>query len=240
MKQMVKCISLFLCSLLLSLHCQAQNCDGYFPLKEGLLFEMEGYDASGKKTSRTVHQIKSISQTGSQKKAVVHVEMYDKKDKQIESKDIEAICDGDRVLLDMKMFLPQSSLEAFKNMETSLEGDNMSYPSKFTIGETLPDATTKVTAIDKNSGNTVVTMTAYIKNRKVEAKESITTPAGTFTTYKITYDLEVENSIMGIKMPAATVKAVEFISPGDGLVRSESYNEKGKMMGYQILTKLTK
>lgn len=85
---------------------------------------------------------------------------------------------------------------------------------------------------------TVMTMTMNVKNRKVEAKEDITTPAGTFSCYKVSSEMETE---MGQMMPIkVSIKTVEWFSENTGVVRSESYKSNGKLQGYSILSSLTR
>jgi hypothetical protein len=67
-------------------------------------------------------------------------------------------------------------------------------------------------------------------NRKVEALESITTPAGTFECYKLTYDMEIKSMI---KM---TVKATQWVARNVGAVKTESFDKNGKLVGYSLLT----
>ena len=80
-------------------------------------------------------------------------------------------------------------------------------------------------------GTVIMNMFVNITNRKVEGKESVTTPAGTFDCFKITYDIETK---FGVKIER---NAIEWIAKNVGTVRSESY--KGdKLEGYTELTKL--
>lgn len=54
-------------------------------------------------------------------------------------------------------------------------------------------------------------MKITIYNRKVEGKDSITTTAGTFDCYKISYDIKVESSLaMGMNLPAFNSKAIDY------------------------------
>jgi len=73
-------------------------------------------------------------------------------------------------------------------------------------------------------------MNVWITNRKVEAIEDITTPAGTFTCYKISSDVETK------MMMKISIKSVEWYAKNVGTVRTESYNNNGKLTGYTLLT----
>ena len=85
-----------------------------------------------------------------------------------------------------------------------------------------------------NTGAPVsVNMTVTTQNRKVEAEEKITTPAGTFDCLKITYDMV--SKIGFVKVQGSSV---EWYSPGTGTIRSESYNKRGKLTGYSVLEEI--
>ena len=79
-----------------------------------------------------------------------------------------------------------------------------------------------------------MTMKFDIKNRKVEKKESITTPAGTFVCYKVTYDMDMK------VLMRRSMKTAEWLAPGVGVVKTETYNQKGELEGYTELTKFVK
>lgn len=77
-----------------------------------------------------------------------------------------------------------------------------------------------------------MTITVNIINRKVEGTEEITTPAGTFSCVKISYDVVVK-SIMKISS-----KVIDWYAKDVGVVRSENYRSNGKLTGYSIMTDL--
>ena len=76
-------------------------------------------------------------------------------------------------------------------------------------------------------------MTIYVTDRAVEARESLTTSAGTFDCIKIT---QKETTKMIVKIQATSK---EWYAENIGMVRSESYNKKGKLTGYSVLTKIS-
>jgi len=77
-------------------------------------------------------------------------------------------------------------------------------------------------------------MTVNVSNRKVEAVESLTTPAGTFECYKISYDVATKMMI-NVK-----TKGVEWFSKGVGMVKSETYDSAGKLLGSNVLASVKK
>ncbi|HLW32629.1 MAG TPA: hypothetical protein VKX40_10240, partial [Aequorivita sp.] len=95
---------------------------------------------------------------------------------------------------------------------------------------TLPDAnmTMKIGMSGIN-----MTMTIDQKNRKVTGKEKMTTPAGTFDCYVITYDTEVK---MGINQ---TTSSKQWVSEGVGMVKQVD-SQKGKITNTTMLTAISK
>ena len=128
----------------------------------------------------------------------------------------------------------------FKGSTMTMEGDNMEIPENLSIGQSLPDAKIKMTFT--KDGSKTGSMDIFIKNRKVESKESITTSAGTFECYKISYDVESSIGLaMMANMQMKTVsKCVMYYNTENGPIKTENYNEKGKMIGYTLVTEIKK
>jgi len=83
-----------------------------------------------------------------------------------------------------------------------------------------------------SSGVTMFQMTVLITDRKVETREEKTTPAGTFKCLMLSQHVSTK---MVIKIEGASK---EWYAEEVGLVRSETYNKKGKLTGYSELTKI--
>ncbi len=80
-----------------------------------------------------------------------------------------------------------------------------------------------------------MSITIAITNRMVEKRETITTPAGTFDCYKITYDVQT-----GMGFIKTNTKTAEWYSGKAGSVRTETLDKKGKLMGYSQITSIKK
>lgn len=125
-------------------------------------------------------------------------------------------------------------------MDMTADGKQTQLPLNLAVGQTLPDeevlkVTIKMTGI---MDMTFYTITSY-KNRKVEAKEDVTTPAGTFHCFKINYDLDVSMD-MGMMQQNAVEKVIEWLSPEIGIIKTERYNQKGKLSSTMLLSELQK
>jgi hypothetical protein len=75
-------------------------------------------------------------------------------------------------------------------------------------------------------------------NRKVDSKESITTPAGTWEAYVISYEGNMRTKMGPIGIPF-NFTAKEWFVPGIGIVKTETYS-KGKLAGSTMITSIKK
>ena len=167
--------------------------------------------------------------TGDNVELAVKLETQDAKGKTLEPKEYKVECVDGVFKVDMSYFLDPEMLKNYQSMEVSVSGDALEMPSDMAAGQTLNDGQINVAV--GMGGTVIMNMYVNITNRKVEGKESITTPAGTFDCFKITYTIETK---FGVKIERNTV---EWIAKNVGTVRSESY--KGdKLEGYTELTKL--
>jgi hypothetical protein len=101
-------------------------------------------------------------------------------------------------------------------------------PSNLSVGQHLPDGNMTMRVFV--SGNPMFTMTVSVTNRMVELVEDVTTPLGTFACTKITYDV-TSKMLFNING-----KGAEWLSAEQGLIKTESYNDSGKLQGSSLRT----
>jgi len=219
--------------LLLPIWMSAQVCPEYFPLKTGNSWEVTNYNKKDKATGSNSYVVKSVSESATGYEATVTTTAINEKGETEGSGDLIMKCVSGVFYLDMKNFLDQSAMGENPDMTVTMTANDLQYPAVLTEGATLPDA--NITYQMSSGGMVVMTMTVNITDRKVIGKESITTPAGTFEVWKLTAKFQSKTGFINTKM-----STVEYISNGGGVVKSESYNEKGDLMGYTLLTKLSK
>ena len=212
----------------------AQDCSqSFFALTEGTKIEMTSYNAKDKPTNTSESLIKSIKSNSTGFEATVESTIKNDKGKVLtEGKTYTVKCDNGTIKLDISSMMMGDMSSQMKSMEATISGEGIDYPSNLSEGMTLKDGTTEIKM--GNNGMTFMTMKFDIKNRKVEKKESITTPAGTFDCFKITYDMDMK------MMLKRSIKIAEWIAPGVGVVKTESYNQKGELENYTLLTKFVK
>ena len=209
----------------------AQDCKMYFPDKEGATREMTSYDKKGKENGKVLQEIISKKVSQGNLEVTIKQTVMDKKGEGVTSNEFTGVCEGGIFRVSMANYVDQSTLEAYKNMEIEMSGDNLAFPSDMKPGDQLKDGTYNM--VVKNSGMTIITITISITDRKVLSKETLKTPAGSFECMKISYSFTSKMGIVTIKS-----SALEWICEGVGVVKAESYSKNGSLMAYSELTKL--
>jgi hypothetical protein len=141
-------------------------------------------------------------------------------------------CEDGTFYVDMQNFIDPKSMQAFKDMEVSVNSNDMMYPAGLAPGDSLPDASVTVSAA--TGGVSLLNLLINISNRQVIGTESVTVPAGTFECFKITYNVETK---MMFKIYSVVT---EYVNMGVGNVKTETYDKKGKLLGSTLLTELKK
>lgn len=210
----------------------AQDCkSGFYPSTVGTIMEQTHSDKKGKVVSVATSKITSVEPTTAGYKIAMQVSGKDDKGKESFNTTSSVTCENGVYHFQFNDLFSSmmSSTAAMKNMEMVISGDDMAMPSNLTVGQALPDATSVMEM--KMNGTSLMSFTFAVKNRKVAAKESITTAAGTFECYKITNDMDVK--MMGNR----TLKVSSWWALGAGLIRQESYNATGELESKMELTK---
>ncbi len=204
----------------------SQDCSKYFPMDEGTKFQITNYDKKDKVSGVMNYLIKEVKGNT----AIMFYEMLDDKGKMITSSEYGITCTNDGVSIDFSSMMSPEILGQYENMEVEMSGTDLLYPNNLSVGQSLPDADVLMT-VKMPPMN--MKMNMHFINRKVQGNESVTTSAGTFDCYVITYESEAK---MGFKM---TNSNKLWLSEGFGMVKSETYNKKGTLVGKSVLTSFT-
>lgn len=212
------------------------DCNKLLFFKEGTMTTMTSYNDDGKVTGTTKTTFTKVTKTGAGVSVIATQENFDKKGKSATKNDYTLKCEGGILTIDMRMMMSAQQTEGYKDMEVTMEGSNLEYPGDFVVGSSLKDADVKMVVRTKDKGTPMpmMNMTMKITNRKVEAKESVTTPAGTFECFKLS-EMSESKTLFTIKF-----KTISWFSPEAGTVKTESYKESGKFLGKSELTELKK
>ncbi|MFN8257878.1 MAG: hypothetical protein U0W24_19430 [Bacteroidales bacterium] len=232
MKKLMISAFLLIFALFFKSNLKAQGCDFYFPVDKGTKIEMTDYDKKGKVTGVGTSTITDFIKTGNAQEVKVSVE-YKASDNETPFKsDYSVKCENGEFYVNMNNFLDKNALAGYQNMDIKVDAEQMTIPSNLQVGQALGNG--RVTAKISNSGINLMTMNTLITNRKVAAFESITTPAGTFDCVKITYDIESK------VMFKVNMSCAQWYSKDVGVVKTETYDKKGKLETSQLLTKISK
>ncbi|MGZ2368911.1 TapB family protein [Ancylomarina sp. YFZ004] len=229
---MRKFFSLFVVTVFFSLNALSQDCTIFIPGDVGTELHYEIKNAKGKLQAIYSQKIISIKENGDEtvfELLQTHKEPKDS-EKVIIQDTISFRCKGNEFYIDMEKYLNQKQMEGFKNMEIKLTTDDLMYPSKLSPGMDLKDG-----SISLEVGSGLMNMTTNIINRKVEAFEKITTPAGSFKCYKISEDVKSKVGFIKVNM-----RNVAWIIQDIGTIRSESYNKRGKLNTVTELVKIVR
>ncbi len=217
-------ITLFLFT---SIGISQSSCSKYYPLEEGTSYQITNYDKKGKTSGILEHAISNARTENGAEVYTMSSQLFDKKGKLILESSYDITCTGDGVSIDFKSMANPQMFSQFENFEYEITGTNLELPNELKVGLELPDATMEMTV---NIGITM-DLTIIIKDRKVIAEETITTPAGTYDCYVLSSSLDMD---MMMKVKGSSK---QWIAEGFGMVKQESYDDKGRLTGYSELTK---
>jgi hypothetical protein len=205
----------------------AQECGVYHPTKVGTVLTYTYYEKPDKAGKTCEMTLKNKENTAKGLKLDVDGVVKEKNGSEALKYSYTAWCDGATFFIDMKSML--STINAGNISQYKIESKDLQFPKDLSVGQKLPDASLTLTI----EGPISTGVTSVITNRKVEALESITTSAGTFDCVKISYDYN--SKVMFIKTSG---KAIEWYALNVGMVKTETYNAKGKLVGTNLLTSL--
>ena len=229
---MKKYLSVFVVSVMAFTFSPAsgQDCTIYSDYEEGTSTKMVHYDKKDKSTGFTVTTVKEKKSIPGGTSLLFH-QNYDNNEDYTFETEFEVKCvDGD-VKVDMSKMIDPTMMSAYEDMEIDVVADDMSIPKNASPGDKLNDGSVTVTV---DTGTPInVTVTVSLSNRKVASKETVDTPAGSFECLKITYDILSQVGFMKVRSSAA-----EYYNKKHGVIKSESFNKRGKSTGYSVIEEI--
>ncbi|MEC8831801.1 MAG: hypothetical protein VX772_05545 [Bacteroidota bacterium] len=209
-----------------------KNCSEYYPLVDGASLQYTNYDKKGKEDGQINYKVANVQNNGSGTSATMLMEMVDQKGNTYTS-DYDIACDGNVVKIDFKSLMNEQMLSQMGDVEVDISGTDVELPNNLSVGQELPDA--NISLKMKMGGAINMNTNVETINRKVEKQESVTTPAGTFDCYVIYSETKTKMMMANQTFPSRT-----WLAEGIGMVKQESYNKKGKLMGSMVLTQFSK
>ncbi len=227
----MKRIILFFTSLAFVIIAVSQNCEAYIPTTVGTKITKEHYDKKDKLSSSETTEIKTVKMVDGKQQVVVATETFDSKGVSTSTNEFTYYCSGDVFEIDTKSMLDQSQMSAYETMQIDYTFENLQYPANLKQGMSLSDGF--VEAVISNEGMKMLTMRVDIKNAKVEAVETVVVPAGTYKAAKISQTLISKTGFITIEM-----QSIQWLVKDIGAVRTETYNKKGKLLGYTVISNI--
>ena len=235
MKNLLILLTFFTVSTLVA-HAQCAN--PFYTMEEGRHYEMENYNGKDKLQAKVLYTITDVAETNDGYEATLSSKTLDKKGKVLGEGDVVIRCDDGQLEMDIQQLLNgMKQLQNTKDMDIDIQGDHLAIPATLSVGDALPESTTTITMKMGDTDVGMSTVDFAIKNRTVAAEEEMTTPAGTFPCYKVTYDMDMNMKVMGMGR-TTNLTGAEWIAKGVGMVRNEQYDKDGKLNSYSVLTKV--
>lgn len=207
------------------------DCKPYVPTEKGTTWEITNYTAKGKETGKIAYELIDKVENGNDVTFKIKTVTFDKKGEEVYSNIFEAKCIDGKFDFDMAFKMDGGALQAYENMDVEVDASKFEIPSfDASVGTKLDDGSLEIKV--GSGGKSMFKMTILVTDRIVEAIEEISTPAGSFNCIVLSQKVSTK---MMIRVQGASK---EWYAENIGLVRSESYNKKGKLMGYSELTKL--
>ena len=204
----------------------SKDCTSFYWFKKGAVAVFNEYDKNGKKFASTTTTVTDVRSEG---KATI-AEFTSTSGES--SKDFKGKykCEGDKVMMDIgSMFKDNEMSKGGMTMEMSNTGW-LVFPLNMKTGDNLEETPFEMKGM--RNGKTVMTMTSTVNSRKVDAKEKVTTPAGSWDAFKITEVRTMEISMQGMdkKIAGPATSYVYWFVPGFGVVKTELKEASGKLM----------
>jgi hypothetical protein len=198
-----------------------QSCSFYYPENVGAELIYKNYDKKEKFVSKNSQQVLSYTKTSAGAEATILSKSYDDKDKLLGENTLKVYCKAGVFYFDMKSYLSPETMSAYKDMEVKIDATNLEVPGTLKVGDKLSDGS--MTMDVSTGGFKIMSIVVQITERVVAAEENMTTAAGTFNCLKINQTI---TSKVGVKV---VTKSSEWLAPGVGVIKNESYSTDGKL-----------
>jgi len=209
--------------LLFSGNLFSQDCSNYYFLQNNKTIEMTISNNKGKESGKMTYVVSDSKKNGGSITATINSEFVDANGKTITKATNNVKCENGVIQMDMKTFIPPVQMEQMKTGEAKATDVYLEYPANMNVGDQLKDGQFNMDY--ESSSGLKSSIEISITERKVEGKETATTPAGTWECYKISAKNKIVSKIAGIGFPIR-MDVVEWFAPGFGIVKTESKTGK--------------
>jgi hypothetical protein len=212
--------SLCLIIMIGTLHLSAQDCQQFLFFQKGKTIEMTIYNKAGQMNGKQVYQVLDVSNEGGTTTGQLSSELFDKNGKSFAKSNSSVKCNGGMMMVDMKMMMPQQSNPAASG-EATIGSEFLEFPSNLHVGDQLKDGSFTMNVTMQNIKETIH---IDITERKVVGEEAITTPAGTWSCFKINSKSTITMNMAGRAMPPMASESTSWYKPGFAIIKNASAN----------------
>lgn len=207
----------------------AQDCNALEMIQEGSKWELTSYDKKDKVQGSTLYHVKEVATKGDVVIWKISMKLKDDKGDVYNDTETEVRCEAGVFKMSMEQFMNSEQMQSMQSMDVEIDASDIEYPTVPKVGEVLTDASIDIKAT--TNGITTLNIQTKIVDRKIESEEEITTPAGTFNCLVISQTTSTKFGFIDKNFPSK-----DWYLPGFGVVRTETYKENGKLIGYSLLT----
>lgn len=212
---------------------QAQSsCSEYYPLQEGATLQYTNFDRKGKEEGKLTYKVVDVASMGDMVAATMQMDITDDKGNLL-STSYGIRCEGEVVKVDFRSLMNEQMLSQMGEVEMEVEGTDLEWPNKLSVGQELPDGNINLKM--KMAGTVNMNMNVETLNRKVEKKETLTTPAGSFDCF-VVYSETRTKLVLGNQVLPSRI----WLAPGVGMIKQESYTKGGKLVASSLLTEFSR
>ncbi|MFK8044015.1 MAG: hypothetical protein AB8B72_00870 [Crocinitomicaceae bacterium] len=225
-------ISLLTFSFSSNIQSDSSGCSTYFPISVGMKWTMKNMDKKGKEIGKVTMKVIDSKPAEAGIVFIMESEYSVEKEDEKQKTEFEYSCVDNVLKMNMDQFFPAEMMEN-ESLTFDIDTDGMEIPNSLTAGQKLKDAS--VSVIGKMEGIKVVDLTVTVTDRTVEKFEDVTTSAGQFNCAKITSKTNMKMGFIN-----KTTSSIDWVSKDVGMVKSESYDKKGKLDGSTELVEFTR
>lgn len=212
-----------------------------FGLEPGTETVYQLQDAKGKTLGTIRNRVVRLDSEQNKKQtittttALLKSGLYDDKNRLQNLQDLTYRCRQDTSFTDGTSELDTDRLKSFRDRIFTYQSVPLAWPNQPTVGSVLPAG--GITVQVSSSAVSIAKVYATVQQRNVVSGPApVTTPAGTFQCYKVEAERESATAARADVVMRDVQRVVDYYSPGVGIVKSEFYDKKGKLVQVRLLT----